>query len=74
MQRTSLALANFLTLSHKRHDLRKTATEHKMCFDFLYSFYLKHLSFLEELSEILSHMQKYLHVKHPLFLSDFNET
>ena len=25
------ALQNFSTLSHKRHDFRKTVTEHKMC-------------------------------------------
>ena len=35
----------FSTLSHKRHDFRKEVTEHKMCFDFLYNFYLKHFSF-----------------------------
>jgi hypothetical protein len=35
----------FPTLSHKRHDFRKNVTEHKMCFDFLYTFCLKHFSF-----------------------------
>jgi hypothetical protein len=28
----------------------------------------------EEYGEILSQMYKRIHVKHPLFLSDFNET
>ena len=42
----------FPTLSHKRHDFRKIkVVEHKMCFDFLYNFYLKHFSLQEELSE-----------------------
>jgi hypothetical protein len=46
----------FYTLSHKRYDFRKKkkVIEHKMCFDFLYNFYLKHFSFQEELSEIIS--------------------
>ena len=44
-----------------------------MCFDFLFKFYLKHFSFYEELSEILSHMYIGIHVKFPLFLSDFKE-
>jgi hypothetical protein len=35
------ALPYASTLSHKRHDFRKKNTEHKMCFDFLYSFSLK---------------------------------
>ena len=45
-----------------------------MCFDFLYNFCLKHFSFYEELSKIWSNMYIGLHVKYPLFLSDFNET
>jgi hypothetical protein len=31
------------TLSHKRHDFRKNNIEHKICFDFLYKFCLKHV-------------------------------
>ena len=45
-----------------------------MCFDFLYNFCLKHFSFYEELSEILSKMYIGLYVKYRLLLSDFNET
>jgi hypothetical protein len=44
-----------------------------VCFDFLYNFCLKHFSFYEEFSNI-SQMYIGLHVKCPLFLSDFNET
>jgi hypothetical protein len=47
-----------------------------LCFDFLYSFCLIHLSFFEEMSGIWSKMYEYIgiQVKYPLFLSDFNET
>jgi len=44
-----------------------------MCFDFPYNMCLKHSSFQEELGDILPKMYKGLHVKYPLFLSDFNE-
>jgi hypothetical protein len=45
-----------------------------MCCAFLYNFCLKHFSFQEELRDILSLMHVRLHVKCPLFLSEFNET
>ena len=45
-------LQYFPTLSHKRHYFRKKGTKHKIFFDFLYNFCLKHFSFYEELSEI----------------------
>ena len=68
------SLPNFSTLSHKRCDFRGKGIEHKMGFDFLYTVLLKHLSFQEEFSEIMSKMSKRLHIKYPLFLSNFNET
>ena len=57
-------------LSHKRNDCQRKI----MCFGFLYKNYLKHFSFQEVFSEILSQMYKRLHVNCPLLLSDFNET
>ena len=52
----------------------KKVIEHKMCFDFLYNFYLKYLSFWEELSEIIWLTWKRLHVKCPFFVPDFSVT
>jgi len=63
----------FFTLSHTRHCCRKNVMEHKMCCDFLYNFV-----------QSVSHSKKNsrrchkclfirLHVKCPLFFSDFNE-
>jgi len=40
---------------------------------FVYKFSLKHFSF-KKLSELLSYMYIGLHVKYPLFLSDFNKS
>ena len=71
---SSLAPPYFSTLSHKQQDFRKKDTEHKMCLAFLYRLNLKHFSFKEEFSEILSQMWERLHVKYPLFLSRCNET
>jgi len=42
-----------------------------VCFDFLCNFCLEHFSFSEEMSEIWSKMCIGLHVKYPLFLTDF---
>ena len=42
------ALQYVSTLSHKMQDFREEKViEHKVCFDFLYNFYLKHFSFYE---------------------------
>jgi len=43
-------------------------------FDFLYNFCVKHFSFQEEFSEIVSQMYVGLHVKCRLFLWAFNGT
>ena len=45
-----------------------------LCFDFVCTICLKHFSFVEKLNEMWSKMCTGLHVKCPLFLSDFNET
>ena len=64
----------FSTLPHKRHNFRKRKViEHEVCFDFLYNSCLKNFSFWEELSKIWSKMYIELHVKCPLFLSEFKE-
>ena len=56
------------------HDIRgkKKVIEHKMYVFFLYNYCLKHFSFYEELSEILSKFYMSLHVKYPLLSSYFN--
>jgi hypothetical protein len=66
-----LALPYFSTLSHKRHDFGKTLLNIKLFSP--YNFRLKHFLFQEEFSEVLSQMYISLHVKYPLFLSDFNK-
>jgi hypothetical protein len=53
---------------------KKKNIEHETCLNFSYKFLLKHFSFYEELREIWSKMYIGLHVKYPIFLSDFNET
>jgi len=45
----------------------------KLCFDFLHYFQLKHFSFLQEMSKILSYMFVDFHLKYLLVLSDFNK-
>ena len=45
--------------------------DHEMCFDFLYNLGMKHFPFREESSEILSYMYMGLHVKYPLFVSEW---
>jgi len=44
----------------------------KCVYDFLYNFYQKYVSFQKEMSDMWSKMYIGLHVKGPLFLSDFN--
>ena len=72
-----LALQNFSTLSHKRHDFRgKKLLNKNSCFYFLYNICLKHFSFREEMSDMWSKMYEYigLYVTYQLFLSECNET
>jgi len=68
------ALQYFSTFSHKRPYFRKKVIEHKRCVLIYLQLYLKHFSLLEEMSEIWEKIYVGLHVKYPLFLSDFNET
>jgi len=64
----------FSIVPRKRHDFRNKGFEHKMCFDFLYSF------FFSETFLILRRIQRDttinvdFHIKYPLLLSDFIET
>jgi hypothetical protein len=63
------ALQYFSILSHEQHDFRGGGG-----FNILYKFCSKHFSLQEEISEIRCKMCIGVHVKYPLFLSDFNET
>ena len=67
----SPAVPYLWTLSHKQHNFRKKIIEHKMCFDFLCSIYLKHFSFWEKFREIVTYV-KCLQVNYPLFSAYFN--
>ena len=74
-----LALPEFSTLSHKRYDFQGKGLLHlKSVFFSVFSttFVWNVFSFQEEFSDILYiiiNVQS-LHVKYPIFLSDFNET
>jgi hypothetical protein len=67
-----LALPYFNKSSLKWLDFREKVREHKMSV-FIFCVCLKQFSFQEELSEMLSYVFRWLHVKYVLFLSDFNE-
>jgi hypothetical protein len=72
---TCTALPYCSALLHKQHDFRIKVTEHKLCVViFLYNFCLKHFSFYDKFSEILSQMYLDLHIKYPLSMPDVNET
>ena len=64
----------FYNTSQTTRFSKKKKWQHKMCFDFLYKFCLENLSFWEVMRDIWSKIDIGLHVKHPLFLSNFNET
>jgi hypothetical protein len=53
---------------------RKKIIEHKMCFDIVYNYYLKHFLFQKEFSEFLSQIYTGIRVKYPLLFSGINET
>jgi hypothetical protein len=51
-----LALPYFSILSHKRLDFWEKVIEHKVCFDFLYNFCLKHVSLRRIQQDIISNV------------------
>jgi len=71
------ALWYFSTLSHKLYDFRQNVIEHKTCVSISSTNPVWNISHsTKKWSEIhvLSKLSSGLHVKYPLFLSDFNET
>ena len=65
----------FSTLSHKRHGFRKEVTEHKTCVsNFSTNFVRKIFHSNKNCARYNKKMYIGLHVKYPLFLSDFNKT
>ena len=68
-----LAPPYFSTLSHKRRDFLKKVTEHKMCVS-IFSINFDTFLHLRRIQRDIAINIKRLHVKYPLFLSDFNKT
>jgi len=70
------ALQYFSTLPHKRYDFRKKKyLTQNVCFDFLYNFISETFLILRRNErDMTQKMYIGLHIKYPLFLSDFNET
>jgi hypothetical protein len=69
-----LAVPSFSTLSHKQHNFQGKNFKMKCVFWFFEQILYETFLILEELCEIRSKMFIGLHVKYPLFLSDFNES
>jgi hypothetical protein len=69
---TCLAVPCFSTLSHKDHDFRKKVAEYITCVLIFSTTFSDHISFKNEMSEILSYMFIGLRVKYALLLSAFN--
>jgi hypothetical protein len=68
------ALQNFPTLSHKRHDFRIKLLDTKCVFWFSLQLLSEIIFILKRIERDMIKMYIGLHVKYPLFLSDFNET
>jgi len=64
----------FFHVSHKRPDLKIKVTGNKTCVSIFSTILSEIFLILKEMSEIWSKMYIGLHVKYPLFSSDFNET
>jgi hypothetical protein len=73
---TGLTVPRSSTLWHGWHDFRKKKLLNTKCCVMISSttFVWNHISFSEEFSEVVSYKYTCLHVKYPLFLSDFNQT
>jgi hypothetical protein len=64
---------HFCTLSHKWHDFRKKVIEHKMCV-LIFCMFVWNISHSKKnLAIKISGMYMGIHVKYPLFSSDFDE-
>jgi len=61
------------TLSHKRSDFRTNDSEHKMYYDFLNKFCLKHFSFPKDFRKILSKVYIGVCVKYRVYMSGFKK-
>ena len=59
------ALQHFSTLSHKRHDFRKTVTEHKMCVLIFSTTFVWNISHSKKKRARYDKMYVGLHVKYP---------
>jgi len=69
----SVRVNNFSTLSHKRHDFRKKLLNRIWVFWFSVQFFSEIFLILRRRERDIIHTYIRLHVKYPLFLSDFNE-
>jgi hypothetical protein len=67
-----MAVPHFSTFSQTARSSGKKAIEHNVCFDFLYNFVEKCLVLIRIWPHIINVHS--LHLKYPLFYSDFNET
>ena len=66
----------FPTISHKQHDFGEKVTRHEMCILIFSTKFVWNISHSKKTSARYYHKYTYigLHVKYPLFVSDFNET
>ena len=69
-----LALPYYSTLFYKRHDFRGKKIDYKMCVLNLSKTLVRNIAYSTIIQrDIITHVIG-LHVEHPLFLSDFNQT
>jgi len=70
----SPVLLYFSTIFHRRHDFRKIVTEHKMCVLIFSKVSPETFLILRSIERDMIKIYIDLHLKYPLFMSDFNET